>query len=147
MEQQPQNTEDFDIEKIKGDYPDFFEELSPDLLNFISSENASFKIADICLENGVISEEKIEKTAYYIISSLLRQEPEENLIMTLKNGLDINLETAKKISDGVKKNIFHRIFTAEGIEPPTEKNEITNNGTTEEPLKITKKDSYKESIE
>lgn len=102
-------TNDIEIQKLKSKYPEFFEQFSPELLEFLFSEETSSKIAKICLENGVEDEEKIEKIAYRVTLALFGQIPKENLTEVLEKGVKLNHETAKKISIEIKRLIFSQI--------------------------------------
>ncbi len=136
--------EEFDIQKLENDHPDFFEETPFELLEFIFSENTISKITEICVENGVKEEEKIKKAAYQIALVLLGQSPEEKLTVALKKELGIDLETANKISDESNKLILSQA-PLEKIEEPLPEEAIEK--TTTETLKPSKNDAYKETIE
>ncbi len=142
-----ENPEKFDIQKLKNEYPDFFKETSPKLLEFILSEETSSKITGICLENGIRDEGKIEKIAYQISLTLLGQTPEENLTTILKKELGVDLETAKKIADEAKRLIFSQIILPESKESLPEEKEIIKEEITGEALSPPKKDVYKEPLE
>ncbi|MFH1714402.1 MAG: hypothetical protein ABH831_02305 [Candidatus Nealsonbacteria bacterium] len=147
----PKNQEKFNIEKLKNECPNFFKKISPELLEFVLSEEASSGITGICSENGVRDEEKIEKVAYQIILTLLKQSPKENLIITLKKDLGVSLETAKKISDKANELIFSQVISLEGSEPQLQGKEAIKEKTTKEITqgvsKSLKNDTYKEPIE
>jgi len=98
--------EEFDIQKLKKEYPELFEEFSPELFEFLFSEETSSKIAEICLENGVEDEEKIEKIAYRISLVLFNQVPKENLTRILERGVNLPCEIAERISMEVNRRIF-----------------------------------------
>jgi len=95
-----------DIQKLKNEYPDFFEKFPSEFLEFIFSEETSSKIAEICLENGVEDEEKIEKIAYRISLVLFNQVPKKNLAEILEKGVNLPCEIAEKISIEVNRRIF-----------------------------------------
>lgn len=131
--------EEFDIQKLKEKYPEFFEQIAPELLEFILSEETSLKIANICLENGVEDEEKIEKIAYRVVLVLCEQVPKENLPEILEKGAKLDSETARKISTELNQVIFSQIKETQPIKPsPLAPEEI------ERPPK---KDIYREPIE
>jgi len=98
--------EEFDIQKLKSQYPEFFKELSPQFLEFIFSEETSSKVAEICLENGIEGEEKIEKIAYRIGLVLFNQVPKENLPEILEKGANLDYEIAERISIEIKRRIL-----------------------------------------
>jgi len=130
-----------EIQKLKSEYPEFFKQISPELLEFIFSEETSSKIAQICLGNGIEDEEKIEKIAYRITLALLDQVPKENLAEILEKGVKLNHETAEKISIEVKRLIFSRIQETQPTKPSPPATEK------EKPEKPTKKDVYREPTE
>lgn len=99
-----------ELEKIKNQCPEFFEQVSPNLLEFILSEETSSKIAQICLENGVRDEEKIEKIAYRVTFVLLKQTPKEKLPEILEKEVQLNSETAKKIYTEINQFIFSHLL-------------------------------------
>ena len=146
-----------ELQKLKKEYPEFFKQFSPKLLEFIFSKETSSKIANICLENEVEDEEKIEKIAYRIALVLLGQVPKENLTEILEKGVKLDHETAKKISIEIKINIFSQIQEAQPKKIQKEKQQIEKNGLTqptkssstteEEPKKSSKEDTYREPIE
>jgi hypothetical protein len=100
--------EEFKIEKLKDQYPQFFEGLSDEFLNFISSEEMVSQIATICLENGIEDEERIEKIAYRIILVLLEQISKEDLTQVLVNGANLDFQTASRISQRAEELIFSK---------------------------------------
>ncbi len=142
-----ENQEEFDIQKLKSEYPDFFRETSPGLLEFILSKETSSKITDICLENGVQDEGKIEKAAYQIGLTLLGQTLKENFTVILKKELEVDLETAKKLSDKINKLIFSQTTLPENEKSLPEEKEIMEDEAPEEIPKTFKKDAYKEPLE
>jgi len=95
-----------EIQKLKKGYPEFFKKHSPEFLEFIFSENTSSKIAEICLGNRVEDEEKIEKIANRVVSALLGQFPKEKLPEVLEKGINLEFETAGKISKQINQLIF-----------------------------------------
>jgi len=136
--------EEFDIQKLKEQYPEFFKQVSPDLLQFILSEETSSKISEICLKNGIEDEEKIEKIAYRVILALLRQIPKENLTEILEKGVKLDSETAKKIHTEINRLIFSQIKKTQPAQPI----KPLPSPPAEEKLKRPKKkDVYREPIE
>lgn len=146
-------TNDIEIQKLKSEYLEFFEQVSPELLKIIFSEETSSKIAEICLENGVENEEKIEKIAYRVALALLGQIPKENLAEILEKGVKLNHETAGKISIQIKRFIFSQIQETqpEKTQPtqPTKRSPLIPELVLEEekPEKLPPKDTYQEPIE
>lgn len=134
-------TNDIDIQKLKKEYPEFFEQISPELLEFILSGEISSKIAEICLENGIEDEEKIEKIAYQATLALLDQVPKENLAEILEKGVEIDSKTAEKISIEIKRLIFSQIPKTQPTKSPLP---ILEKEKSEKP---SKKDTYREPIE
>lgn len=100
-----------EIQKLKEEYPEFFEKHSPELLEFIFSEGTSSKIAEICLENGVEDEEKIEKIANRVVLALLEEFPKEKLSKILEKGVGLDFETAEKIYTEINQFIFSHLLT------------------------------------
>jgi len=101
--------EEFDIQKLKKEYPEFFKQVSSELLEFILSEETSSKIAQICLKNKIEEEEKIEKIAYRIVLAMLEQIPMKNLPLILEKGVGLSSETAEKIYTEINQLIFPKI--------------------------------------
>lgn len=132
--------EETDLEKLKRDYPEFFERVLPELIEFVLSEETSSKIAEICLKNGVKDEEKIEKIAYRITLVLLERFPGEKLVETIEKEGGLAPEAAQKISAEVNRLIFSQIPAPASPPPPKEE-------ATEEPPKPPGKDVYREPVE
>lgn len=152
----------FELQKLKSDYPEFFKQFSPELLEFIFSEKTSRKIAEICTESGVEDEEKVEKIAYRVTLILFNQIPKKNLTTVLINGVGLNFDIASQISQKVNELIFSqfpKIKLLEEVQKEKEKltigeflgltgfikkEERVSRQKTEKPLK---KDIYRESTE
>lgn len=117
--------DDIDIQKLKSDYPEFFKQLSPGLLEFILSNETSSKIAEICWRNKIKNEEIIEKIAYRITLALLDAVPKENLALILEKGVGLSPQIAEKIADDVKLSIFSQIETPDSkkTEKETKRNQ------------------------
>lgn len=149
MGYKPTMIEESEIQKLKNEYPEFFNQFSPEFLKFIFSEKTSNEIAGICLENEIEEEETIEKISYRIALVLLNQIPKENLAKILEKGVKLNHETAEKISVAVKERIFSQISDIEKKEERTTQTaQIFPSKTEEEKTKeISKKDIYREMIE
>jgi len=114
-----------EIQKLKKEYPVFFKKHSPELLEFIFSENTSSKIAEICLANKVEDEEKVEKIANRVVSALLGEFPKEKLPEVLEKGVKLEFETASKISEQINQLIFSRAPKAQPEKSQKRKNKIT----------------------
>jgi len=149
--------EEFDIQNLKKECPELFEQFPSEFLEFLFSEETSSKIAEICFENGIQDEEKIEKIAYRVGLILLDQVPRENFAKILEKGVDLDRETAEKISIEINRRIFAQvpeILKAEeptqSVPPPPEvKPEVAPSPEVKpegEP-KETRKDIYREPIE
>lgn len=156
--------EEFNIQKLKSEYPELFRRFSSELLEFIFSEETSSKIAQICLENGVEDEEKIEKIAYRVALTLLDQIPKENLTEIVEKGVKLNHKTAGKISIEIKRLIFSQIPETQPKEIQKEEDQIEEDKIEEDeptqpakpsppatekekPEKPSKKDVYREPTE
>ena len=147
--------EESEIQKLKKEYPEFFEQISPEFLEFISSEETSSKIAEICLENGIEDEEKIEKIAYRITLALLGKIPKENLTEILEKGAGLNHEIARKIHALVNLLISSKIKETPPAQPTKLKRsplipELVLEEELEKPPKPenhSKKDIYRELTE
>ena len=98
--------EESEIQKLKKEYPEFFEQFSSEFLEFIFSEDTAFKIVEICLKNNIENDKIIEKIASRITLALLNQVPKENLAAILEKGVNLNREIAEKISIEVNRQIF-----------------------------------------
>jgi len=98
-----------EIQKLKNEYPEFFEKFSSELLEFLFSEEIASQIAEICFENEITNPEKIEKIAYQIGLILLDQVPEENFTEILENKVPLKREIAEKLSLEFKRVIFSQI--------------------------------------
>ena len=140
---------DSEIQKLKSEYPEFFKQVSPQLLEFVLSEETSSNTAKICLENGIEDEEKIEKIAYRVGLALLGQIPKENLAKILEKGVKINPETAQKISIEINRLIFSRIKEIQSEETQLFQPTASSSPAPEEenPERPSKKDVYREPIE
>lgn len=123
--------DEIEIQKLKRDYPEFFEKTSPEIVEFALSEKTSSQIAEICVKNGVKDERKIEEVARRIVFVLLEKLPKENLHIALEKGVGLDPKTAKEISNEVDRVIFSQM--------PLSK--------TEEIPRTAKEDAYREQIE
>ena len=141
-------SDELEFQKLKKEYPEFFKQVSSEFLEFIFSEETSSKIAQICLENGIEDEEKIEKIAYQITLALLGQTPKENLAKILEKGLKLDSETARKIRVEVDRLIFSQAqetqLKANHLIQPTKPSVPTTKK--QKPEKPSSKDVYREPI-
>jgi len=137
--------EEFKIQKLRVQYSQFFEQFSDEFLDFIFSGRFPSLINQICHENGVEDEEKIEKIAYRITLVLFEQIPKENLTEVLINGANLDPETARKISLRAEELIFSKAPKIKLKETPKEKPVITTTAELERRLRIEKeKEKLKE---
>jgi hypothetical protein len=150
--------EESEIQKLKAQYPEFFKQFSDEFLNFVFSEETSSAIARICLENGIVDEEKVEKIAYRITLALFDQIPKENLAQILATGVGLDLEIAKRVSQKAEELIFSKVPKMKLREILAEISEIERKIKIEkerprltekprEPQKSIHRDIYREPIE
>lgn len=97
--------EEIELQKIKEEYPEFFNKVAPELIDFISSEKTLAQINDICAQNG-LGGEQIEQVAYRVTLALLGRLPKENLVIALEKGVGLARETAEKISSEIDRLVF-----------------------------------------
>ena len=137
---------EIDIINLQEEYPEFFEAFSSEIIEFVLSKKTSQKIANICIENKITEKDLVEGIAFRITYVIFGKLPKENLIITLRDGLEISEEKAKKISESVDKIIFSEL---ERIKNKKDK-DIEKKPIKEEPAKIVKddfkKDAYREPI-
>lgn len=114
-------SEELDVQKLKNEYSEFFKQFSPEFVEFIFSKEISSKIAEICSENGIEDEEKVEKIAYRVILVLFNQIPKENFTKILMNGVGLDFNTANQISLKVNELIFSQAPKLEPKEIQKEK--------------------------
>lgn len=101
--------DEFDFQKLKSEYYDFFSKIPASFLNFVFSEETISKIAQICVENEVIEEEQIEKVAYRLVLALFGQIPKENLPEILTKGAGISPISALYITKKAEDLIFSQV--------------------------------------
>ncbi len=137
---------EIDIANLQEEYPEFFEAFPSEIIDFALSKKTSQKIANICIENKITEKELVEGIAFRITYIIFEKLPRENLIITLKEGLEIGEEKAKKISESVNKIIFSELDRLKN-----KKEEIKKEPLKEESPRVSredfKKDVYRESIE
>ncbi len=137
-----------DINELKEKYPSFFEAFPFRLIDFVLSGEMAQKIANICIENRVLEQDKIEKIAYKITFVVFNKIQKETLASVIEEDAGIPKETAEKITISVDKIILSQIHKLkESEEEKTEEKEEQK--TTEPPPpppSPDKKDTYRESI-
>jgi hypothetical protein len=137
---------EIDITNLQEEYPEFFEAFPSEIIEFALSKKTSQKIANICIENKITEKELVEGIAFRIAYVIFEKLPRENLIITLKEGLEIEEEKAKKISESVDKIIFSEL---DGLK--NKKEEAKKEPVKKEIPKVSKedlrKDVYREPIE
>jgi hypothetical protein len=101
--------DEIELKKLKNDYPDFFENIPPEIMETILSEETPSKISEICIKNGVGEEEKVEKIAYQITLVLLGQLSPKELPKALEKELNLDFVIAKKIYTETDQVIFSKI--------------------------------------
>lgn len=101
--------DEIEFKKLKNDYPDFFENIPPEILETILSEETPYKISEICIKNGIGEEEKVEKIAYQITLVLLGQLSPKELPKALEKEMGLDSITAKKIYSETDQVIFSKI--------------------------------------
>lgn len=137
--------EEFDIQKLKSEYPEFFEQIPSELLEFILSEEFSSTVAQVCLENEVTDEEKIEKIASRVVLALFGEIPQRNLAEILERGVKLNRETAEKIHLELNRLIFSQFREARPVARPSPP--VLEEAEEEKLEKPPKKDIYREPVE
>jgi hypothetical protein len=137
--------EENNLQKLKRDYPEFFKECPPKLIELANSEKTASQVAEMCLKNDVDDEKDIENVAYHIASVLLGSLPPEILPKALTINVKIDAETAKKISEEANQLIFSQVRDdLDKIHPPAKPKGMTE----EKPTKSIKKpDTYREPVE
>ncbi len=141
--------EEFDLKKLKEEYPEFFEAMPTELVDLAFSEETSTQIAEICLENGIEDEEKIEEIAYRIGLVLSGQLPPNELSKTLWQELQLEPGRAEKIYLATNRLIFSQV--KEILDKLYEKEVVDSQEapslSKEEPKKPPIRDIYREPIE
>src|SRR3989344_3200955 len=133
--------EENELQKIKKEYPEFFNKVSPELLRFIFSEKTLSQINDVCARNG-LDGEKIEEVAYRVTFVLLDKLPKESLAIALEGGVGLSREIAEKISAEINGLIFSQIHRSQPVAMP--KVELKPE---EKPQTPARPDTYREQIE
>jgi hypothetical protein len=122
------------IEELKELYPAFFEAFPLNLIEFALSEDTARKIGNICIENKITDKEIVEGVAFRVTYVLFEKLPKENLFITLRDGLNIEEEKAKKMAKSIDEIIFSNIPKEES---PTEKEDSDDGDDKEEEEKST----------
>lgn len=103
-------TDKINLQKLKKEYPEFFNEgPPPKLIELAGSEKTASQISEICLKNGIKDEGKIGEIAYHVASVLLGSLPLEVLPKALVTNSKIDTEIAEKISEEINQLIFSRV--------------------------------------
>ncbi len=97
------------IEELQEEYPVFFENFPLSLIEFALSEETAKKIANICIENKVTDQEKVEGVGYRTAYVLFNKLPKESLFITIRDGLGVEEETAKKIAKSIADIILSQV--------------------------------------
>lgn len=139
------------FKKLKKEYPAFFARIPDKIIDLVSAEETALQVSEICLENGVEDEEKIEKIAYQITFVLLGRLPPNELTEVLEKKAQLETDIAQKIYLETSRLIFAsvkddltQLYEEEGLPPATEK---TMPLPKEEVKKPPGKDVYRELVE
>lgn len=142
--------EESEIQKLKSKYPDFFNQFSSEFLKFVFSEETSLAISGICVENGIESEEIIDKITHQITLALFGRIQKENLVKILEKEAELNPVIAEKISSEAEDHVFSQ---APDFQPAksslTETENVISPAETKPEIKPREKgkDTYREPIE
>ncbi len=98
-----------DINKIKSLYPSFFEAFSFRFIDFVIGGQMAQKIANICIENRVLDQEKIQRISYHITFVVFNKMDRERLPVKLEEDVGVSREIAQKITKSVDEIIFAQI--------------------------------------
>ena len=101
--------EEFDIQKVKENYPEILEIIPSEIIDLATSEDTQNSIAGICIDNDIESEEIIENIAYYIGLSLLGELPIQQLTDTLVEKVGLEHGLAEKIYTEIDQVIFDKV--------------------------------------
>ncbi len=136
------------IEELREKYPGFFESFPLELIEFALSEKTAQKIANICIENKITSQEEVVGIAFRITYTLFGKIPKEGLAITFKEGLGIEEEKAEKIAKSAEEIILSGIPESKSeAESPTEEETEKKEAPPTTPLKKDEDDAYREPIE
>ncbi len=98
-----------DINKIKSLYPSFFEAFSFSFIDFVIGGQMAQRIANICIENRVLDQEKIQKISYHITFVVFDKMDIDRLPSKLEEDAGVSSEIAQKITKSVNEIIFSQI--------------------------------------
>jgi hypothetical protein len=138
--------EEINIQKNKEVYSEFLNSLPEKTAKIILSDDTPILIAGVCIENGLTDVEKIKKVAYQTTMVLLDNLSQDEFPIVIERELQIDKDSAKKISDGIKENIFSQAVIREE-EKPKPKEDIATKKIVENNQKYSKNDTYKEPLE
>ncbi len=135
-----------DINELKEKYPSFFEAFSFRLIDFVLGGEMAQKIANICIENRILEQDKIEKIAYKVTFVIFGKMQKEILASSIEQDANISKEVAEKITTSVEKIILSRAHEMknEVKEPPKEEKKEEQKIATPSPSSA--KDTYREPI-
>ncbi len=136
------------INKLKEQYPSFFEAFSFKLIDFVLSGKMAQKIANICIENRIFDQEKIEKLSYHITYVIFNKVPKERLPSVIEEELETSKEVALKITETVDLLILSQINKLSEEEKEEEiKEEEKKAPSIPVASKPSGNDSYREPVE
>ena len=95
-------------EYTKEQFWKLYEKLPEELREAIFSEETADSIWDICARNG-IEDERISEIARYTGRVLMGLLPPDELAETLEKKLELDKETAKRISQEINRFIFYPV--------------------------------------
>ena len=130
-------------------------EIPKELSDLVQAEDTTLKIAEICFENGIEEDEKIEKIAYQTGRVLLGDLPPKKLSEILIETVKLSSFLTRKITRQINESIFNSVReslatlykeeVAPAEKPPVEP---LSEAIPEEKPEVPKKaDIYREPIE
>ena len=140
--------EETNIEKLRKQYPAFFEAYPLSLIEFALDKKTAQKIANICIENKIKDQEKVKGVAFRVTYALFGKLPKENLAITFKDGLDIDEKTAQNIAKSVDKIIFSELASLTKEESSEEEAAAkpAEEKSSPKPPSSPQKDAYREPL-
>ncbi len=141
-----------DINELKEKYPSFFEAFPFRLIDFVLNGEMAQKIANICIENRILEQDKIEKIAYKITFVVFNKMQKEALPSIIEEDTGVSKEIAEKIAISVDKIIISQIHKLKDENIEDDENKIVEEKKVEQktpPLSPSpeKKDTYREPIQ
>ncbi len=135
-----------DINELKEKYPSFFEAFSFRLIDFVLGGEMAQKIANICIENRILEQDKIEKIAYKVTFVVFGKMQKEILASSIEQDANISKEVAEKIATSVEKIILFKAHEMknEAKDLPKEQKEEDQKVVTPSPPSA--KDTYREPV-